>query len=168
MRREAASREAELAEQAATSQAEAEAAAQLLAAMRPKGDNVLATLWTEVCRLIEIQETELRYFLIFELGLSFESVMLTCVVLHFQDCVSFYVARYFAHELLRLSEGILAGSPVWSEGAGGCCIWQGICLSQSKNKEASRALCSAADGGACTGGQGTAAATARLQYTSSQ
>ncbi|KAK9908371.1 hypothetical protein WJX75_006826 [Coccomyxa subellipsoidea] len=48
VRREAASREAELVEQAATSQAEAEAAAQLLAAMRPKGDNVLATLWTEL------------------------------------------------------------------------------------------------------------------------
>ena len=55
VRREAASREAELVEQAATSQAEAEAAAQLLAAMRPKGDNVLATLWTEVCRLLEFK-----------------------------------------------------------------------------------------------------------------
>lgn len=48
VRREAAAREAEITDQAAVHRAEAEAAAQLVAAMRPKGDNVLATLWTEV------------------------------------------------------------------------------------------------------------------------
>lgn len=48
VRREAAAREATITEQAAVHRAEAEAAAQLVAAMRPKGDNVLATLWTEV------------------------------------------------------------------------------------------------------------------------
>ncbi|BDA44583.1 hypothetical protein COCOBI_06-0590 [Coccomyxa sp. Obi] len=48
VRREAAAREAEITEQAAVHRAEAEAAAQLVAAMRPNGDNVLATLWTEL------------------------------------------------------------------------------------------------------------------------
>lgn len=50
-RREAAAREAELEERAAVARRDAEAAAQLLDALRPKGDNVLATLWTEVCPL---------------------------------------------------------------------------------------------------------------------
>lgn len=48
VRREAAAREATITEEAAVHRAEAEAAAQLVAAMRPKGDNVLATLWTKV------------------------------------------------------------------------------------------------------------------------
>jgi hypothetical protein len=48
VRREAAAREAALEEAAAAAAAEAEAAEQLVAALRPKGDNILGTLWTEV------------------------------------------------------------------------------------------------------------------------
>lgn len=47
-RREAAAREAALEEAAAAASAEAAAAEQLVAAVRPKGDSVLSTLWNEV------------------------------------------------------------------------------------------------------------------------
>ena len=48
MRKEASAREAELKEEAAAARAEAEAAAQLVHALQPKGEFVLGTLWTKV------------------------------------------------------------------------------------------------------------------------
>ena len=48
LRKEAAAREAELREEAAAARGEAEAAAQLVHALQPKGDFVLGTLWTKV------------------------------------------------------------------------------------------------------------------------
>ena len=51
MRKEAAAREAELKEEAAAARGEAEAAAQLVHALQPKGEFVLGTLWTKVLLL---------------------------------------------------------------------------------------------------------------------
>jgi hypothetical protein len=48
VRREGAAREAALEAAAAAASAEAEAAEQLVAALQPKGDSVLSTLWNEV------------------------------------------------------------------------------------------------------------------------
>ncbi len=48
VRKEAAAREAELKEEAANARGEAEAATQLVHALRPQGDFVLGTLWTKV------------------------------------------------------------------------------------------------------------------------
>ena len=47
-RKDAAAREAALKEQAAAARGEAEAAAQLVHALKPKGDLALGTLWTQV------------------------------------------------------------------------------------------------------------------------
>ena len=47
-RKEAAAREAALKEEAAAARGEAEAAAQLVHALKPKGDLALGTLWTQV------------------------------------------------------------------------------------------------------------------------
>ena len=48
LRKDTAAREAQLREEAAAARGEAEAAAQLVHALQPKGDFVLGTLWTKV------------------------------------------------------------------------------------------------------------------------
>lgn len=48
LRKDMAAREAQLREEAAAARGEAEAAAQLVHALQPKGDFVLGTLWTKV------------------------------------------------------------------------------------------------------------------------
>ena len=48
LRKDTATREAQLREEAAAARGEAEAAAQLVHALEPKGDFVLGTLWTKV------------------------------------------------------------------------------------------------------------------------
>lgn len=58
MRKEAAAREAELKEEAAAARGEAEAAAQLVHALQPKGEFVLGTLWTKVLLLPDLASPE--------------------------------------------------------------------------------------------------------------
>lgn len=48
LRKEGTARETDLREEAAAARGEAEAAAQLVHALQPKGDFVLGTLWTKV------------------------------------------------------------------------------------------------------------------------
>lgn len=59
MRKEAAAREAELKEEAAAARGEAEAAAQLVHALQPKGEFVLGTLWTKVLLLTYFNSSEI-------------------------------------------------------------------------------------------------------------